>query len=617
MTNEDHVALSAEDFSGVDGSGAEPRDDFEGIILEDGIKVEKFQRRIQGSGFYKAVGPSMEPLLVKRFSSKFLSQAAVSKKHKDGGGFVHELFSCERSFINKHSDLPFVPRLIRTGSFGDEPYIVMEWAAGITVKEILSSDEIPPDSVDVFPTASSGSETDEADLEDDNEDEREAGDGAEVEQDDREDVKDDDDIKKGGHGDRVKDSSGQENKRPGKKDLKWAIDFALELSSAVRVLHRRSVFHKGLLPENLLIDETTGSLVFIDLVRSGACTVKKDESICLKDLGTLDLRASYIPCDLRSRPELVLDENVARRLDVFATGRITLELLLKVLEGEMFVGSAPMAFSRVKKAMAGYSEPLINAVLDLVEPFTDRSASMENDNRKSEKLTVAGLCHAMERIRSLPEFAVEGSAKPIPIRSDLEKKLAASQGATSKYQAVSLAKEKECSVSKTKVIAVFLVSMIVAAVFFFVRGIGDSDRAGQEEGNVRKVPRQAEVLGDRDENSQEPGGGTEDDLTEDVHPGDEREADSIVSPGVVSHGVGDSPEETVRKPGGEDRHSEVVPSGTPAVEERLGKIRGGLSREAGKMPLNKKTPEKRDVDLEDEFLRVIDNTVEKDSVRNR
>lgn len=537
----------------------EPRagwpDAFEGKILEDGIKIEKLQRRFLGSGYYRAIDPGLEPFLVKRFSVEFLPEETSWAEGTDGCGFIEKLFAQERAFLNKHSDLPFVPRLIRSGVFEDEPYIIMEWASGVTVKDILLRDDSPK-RVEDSPDGSA------------------------------ENAKDDE-IKEG-----VERVSEKKNRGLVKPDLKWVIDFALEFSSAVRVLHRRRVCHRGLLPDNLFLDERNGSLVFIDLGTAENYAAKTDDMDSMSDLRCLELRASYIPHDLRSRPEILLDEKVARGLDVFATGRITLELLLKVLEGERFVGSSTMDVCRLKEAMAGYAEPLRKAVSELLEPFTDGYESEIDENRGTERLTAAGLCHAMERVRRLPEFAVEGSAGPslASVGADTEKSLAAASVATSKFQAaVRPVKRRQGINLRIPVFAGVLILSVVAGVLFFMRRPHNTGREEIEVERVPGLPKTVSPGGDADEARTDTDDTTKHPPTRDVQPDPVRDS-----------------------PGGEKPGSAPIPSFQPVVEEQIRKTGGGPGRKVEKTPVIKKMRGKKTVDIEDEFLRVVDDALEKD-----
>lgn len=250
--------------------------------------------------------------------------------------------------------------------------------------------------------------------------------------------------------------------------LRDALDYTLQVLSAIGAAHNVGVVHRDLKPENVLID-AEGRLRVVDFGLARAAS-----EISLSSTGSILGTVAYLA------PEVAQNGDFDSRTDIYAVGL----MLFEMLTGELpWQGNNPLsiAYARVKEDVPAPStlvKWLPTEVDNLVAALcardrADRPLSAEEASTAVQKTLDAVPESALDRhlpLRATPPEAAEGATKqliplgkttPLPIREQVVH----TSGAATKTQ--SSPKSKSQRVPVIILIVVLLLGASVAGVWWW------------------------------------------------------------------------------------------------------------------------------------------------------
>lgn len=319
------------------------RDSFTGVEITGGLEVVRPLRRTGGSVLYKALDAHGRLALVKYFSVDLLPHETGDTEVGKEVDRLRRRFEREVSCLEKHSDLPFVPALLGRGTHRDEPYLVMEWIEGSSLRGWI---------------------------------EQMTGRG-----------------------------SDEEAVTPVR-----IIEVCLELASALRILHRRHLCHRDIKPDNVLVESKTGLVRIVDFGSAREYSPRSRHEKLTRGLADLPTTPRYLPPEVCAGPQAEeVDEELARKIDVYACSVVFLELLWVVLTGKEAGSDLTVGWSTAVKV---FSPGLASKVETVAKRLSARRTARRGGGEMSRPATAAQLCALLEQLRSTPELAVEAS-RPI------------------------------------------------------------------------------------------------------------------------------------------------------------------------------------------------------------
>lgn len=324
------------------------RDAFTGTVLRNGTEVVRPLRRTAASALYKGVAKDGSVVLIKLFSVELLPHEQNDQHIEDELLRLRARFQQETDCLEKHSDLPFLPALRYTGKWKADPFLIMDWIAGDSLRSWIR---------DVLGRA----------------------DGA------------------------AQSSFDAADPRPA-LSLHRIVEVCLELASAIRILHRRHLCHRDIKPANVMVEQASGAVKLVDFGSAKDYAAAGRKEPLTRGMADLPLTPRYVPPQLDLAAQTVLEEAQAKEMDVYACSMVFLELLWSGVTRKPF---SPATDAAVDWAgvWGAFSVPLQQKLQALTSELRARA------KRSGEKrpLTAAQFCAMLERLRSTPEFATEAN----------------------------------------------------------------------------------------------------------------------------------------------------------------------------------------------------------------
>jgi serine/threonine-protein kinase PpkA len=160
-----------------------------------------------------------------------------------------------------------------------------------------------------------------------------------------------------------------------------AIQYAIQIASALDVLHQHGVLHRDLKPANVLFrDEQTAVLADFGLAKH---LTRRQDEMALTRTGMVVGTLNY------SSPEQISAQKVDHRSDQYSLGLVLYEMLVGM---RAFIGKTP-----VEIAIKHTSEPAprLPDKLAYLQPLMDRLLAKQAGERYE---TTADVVHALQEV---------------------------------------------------------------------------------------------------------------------------------------------------------------------------------------------------------------------------